>query len=71
MANVTHPGEMARFINVFVASVAAQALMIYFLAGRRHTWLSHNPLVVYGPFMDLVEPFVKRYYGSGCGGPSN
>ena len=39
--------------------------MIYFLVGR--TFDGHNPLVVYGPFLDLVQPLVRRHYGGGDG----
>jgi len=55
-------------MTIFVASATGQGLMIYFLSHRSVGGYPHSALGVYYPFLDLVEPFVSRYYGGGGAG---
>jgi hypothetical protein len=52
---------------VFLASAVAQVVAINFLAGRSFFGFAHNPLIVYHPFVTLMEPFVRRHYGGNDG----
>jgi hypothetical protein len=54
-------------ISIFAISALAQILMIHFWAGRSFNGYAYNPLVVYLPFVNLVEPAVRRHYGGGDG----
>ena len=47
-----------RFIISFVGLVAVQLLALHFVNGFQ---------VIYGPFIDFVEPFVRRHYGGSDG----
>src|SRR5262249_19846651 len=57
--HVTHSSEMApRFVILFVGLVAIQLLALHFANGFQR---------IYGPFVDFVEPFIRRHYGGGDG----
>ena len=56
---VTQFPEMAlRFVILFVGLVAIQLLALHFANGFQR---------IYAPFVDFVEPFVRRHYGGGDG----
>src|SRR6266481_9097072 len=59
MLMVTHYLEMVlRFVILFVGLVAIQLLALHFANGFQR---------IYAPFVDLVEPFVRRHYGGSDG----
>jgi hypothetical protein len=59
MLTVTYYTEMVlRFVILFVGLVAIQLLTLHFVNGFER---------IYAPFIDLIEPFVRRHYGGGDG----